>query len=85
MKQFLFSLFKFFKKPATHLFIVSHFYQGNRIQVLFKDRLGKEITHDIQVFNRRRDLVSQFSSKDAFLLGYLLAEDSTVRMLQKDH
>lgn len=84
MKQLLFSLLKRLNFSAPELSILSHFYQGQSIQVLFQDRAGKKFTHDIQTFARRKDLITQVSSKDAFLLGYLLAEDSTTKTLQTD-
>ncbi|MBS0286974.1 MAG: hypothetical protein JSR17_06745 [Proteobacteria bacterium] len=58
------------------LFIVSHFYQGQTIQVLIQDSKGKKITQDIQSLARQKKLIKQLSAQDAFLLGYLLAEDS---------
>ncbi len=85
MKQLLFSFIKHLNFSTTELFIVSHFYQGQSIQVLFKDRNGKKFTHDIQIIARRKDLIEQVSPKDAFLLGYLLAEDSTTKTLQNEY
>ncbi len=69
-------------KAQPELILVSHFYEGQSIQVLIQDKKGKKIIHDIQHFARKKELISLVSSKDAFLLGYLLAEDSSARSFQ---
>ncbi len=87
MKQSLFSWFKQFnqknhKKWITPQFsIVSHFYQDHTIHVLLQDRKGKKITHEVQNIAKQKELIVQLSAMDAFLLGYLVAEDVTAKSL----
>ncbi|MBS0290612.1 MAG: hypothetical protein JSS07_11340 [Proteobacteria bacterium] len=71
--KWILKLRKYFRS-SPQIVIVSHFYQNETIQVLMKDKQGSTQVHQLQSVARKKDIINQLSAKDAFLLGYLLAE-----------
>ncbi len=57
--------------------LVSHFVRGCSTQVVFHDKKGNITLHEVKQVGRQAEVINQLSSNDAFLLGYLLADEHT--------
>ena len=54
--------------------LASHFFHGCSTHVVLQDRKGNRYQQDVKKVGLQRELIKQLSSKDAFLLGYLVAD-----------
>lgn len=64
-------------------FLISHFCKGNSTLVVFMDKHGASFVHEVSQIARQKEFINRLSPKDAYLLGYLLAneEEKTMSLL----
>src|SRR5689334_7837509 len=66
-------------------FLVSHFCKGNTTLVVFMDRHGDSFVHEVSEIGRHKAFINRLSPRDAYLLGYLLANEEEKMLSLSTH
>ena len=60
---------------SPRYFLVSHFCKGNSTLVVFMDKHGASFVYEVSQIGRQKEFINRLSPRDAYLLGYLLANE----------